>query len=380
MNITPILAFVYDRKHKATSKRESTVELRITYRRKCKYMSTGVRLLPRHWHNGQVTNRPDARELNDVLASVMSNTRRIISDMMDEGLLSIEEIPHRMERALANRRSFLDFCRERAKVRAYGMSKDTGKRYERFLKFMEDYGKIIYFSDITDAAVIQLDEALKDKGMKNYSKWQNYHRILNSFILDAIDEGYVQRNPYKWVRIVKDKDTGIMKHLTEEELRRIETSVMPTASLERVRDLFVFQTYTCLSYTDLMAFDAEAVGAEDKVYTSTRGKTKQEFTFYLCAKARNILRKYGGRLPAISNEKYNEYLKVVAQTAKVDKPITSHWARHTGATMLLNKGVDMEVIAKILGHASTRQTRNTYARMLDSTVADAMKEYERKLG
>lgn len=158
-----------------------------------------------------------------------------------------------------------------------------------------------------------------------------------------------------------------MKHLTEEELRLIETSVMPTASLERVRDLFVFQTYTCLSYTDLMAFDAEAVGAEDKVYTSTRGKTKQEFTFYLCAKARNILRKYGGRLPAISNEKYNEYLKVVAQTAKVDKPITSHWARHTGATMLLNKGVDMEVIAKILGHASTRQTRNTYARMLDST-------------
>lgn len=168
------------------------MELRITYRRKCKYMSTGVRLLPRHWHNGQVTNRPDARELNDVLASVMSNTRRIISNMMDEGLLSIEEIPHRMERALANRRSFLDFCRERAKVRAYGMSKDTGKRYERFLKFMEAYGKIIYFSDITDAAVIQLDEALKDKGMKNYSKWQNYHRILNSFILDAIDEGYVQ--------------------------------------------------------------------------------------------------------------------------------------------------------------------------------------------
>lgn len=380
MNITPILAFVYDRKHKATSKKESAVELRITYQRRCKYITTGIRLLPRHWKCGQVTNRPDAQELNEVLAALMSNVRKIIGDMADEGKISIDEIPHRMERALANRRSFIDFCRERAKVRSYGMSKDTSARYERFLRFMESYGKIIYFSDITDAAVIQMDEALKEKGMKNYSKWQNYHRILNSFILDAIDEGYVRKNPYKWVRIEKDKDKGILKHLTEGELMQIETSVMPTASLERVRDLFVFQTYTCLSYTDLKSFDASKVGDADQVYTGHRGKTKQEFMFYLCAKARQILKKYDGCLPVISNVKYNEYLKVVAQIAGVDKPITTHWARHTGATLLLNKGVDMEVIAKILGHASTRQTRDTYARMLDTTVADAMKAYERKLG
>ena len=74
--------------------------------------------------------------------------------------------------------------------------------------------------------------------------------------------------------------------------------------------------------------------------------------------------------------KYNQYLKVVAQTAGVDKPITTHWARHTGATMLLNAGVDMETVAKILGHSSTRITRSTYAKLLDDTVGREMEKAE----
>lgn len=92
-----------------------------------------------------------------------------------------------------------------------------------------------------------------------------------------------------------------------------------------------------------------------------------------------VLRRYDYRLPFIS-VKYKQYLKVCAQKAHIDKPLTTHWARHTGATILLNEGVDMETVAKILGHSSTRITRNTYARLLDSTVADKMLEAEEKLG
>lgn len=93
-----------------------------------------------------------------------------------------------------------------------------------------------------------------------------------------------------------------------------------------------------------------------------------------------VLEKYGWRLPVLSNVKYNEYLKVVAQTAGVDKPITSHWARHTGATVLLNAEVDMETVARVLGHSSTKVTRSTYARLLDDTVVRKMLEAEREIG
>ena len=48
--------------------------------------------------------------------------------------------------------------------------------------------------------------------------------------------------------------------------------------------------------------------------------------------------------------------------------------------MLLNAGVDMETVARVLGHSSTRVTRTTYARLLDDTVVRKMLEAEREIG
>jgi len=76
----------------------------------------------------------------------------------------------------------------------------------------------------------------------------------------------------------------------------------------------------------------------------------------------------------MSNQKYNDRLKILAVMAGINKPVSSHWARHTGATLLLNSGVDIEIVAKILGHSSTRITREVYAKLLDETIADAMKK------
>ena len=94
---------------------------------------------------------------------------------------------------------------------------------------------------------------------------------------------------------------------------------------------------------------------------------------------RVYIRKYNGKLPIISNVKYNEYLKVIAMAAKIDKPVSSHWARHTGATLLLNEGVEMKIVSKICGHSSTRITEQVYAKLLDETVIDKMAEFEKQI-
>ena len=101
--------------------------------------------------------------------------------------------------------------------------------------------------------------------------------------------------------------------------------------------------------------------------------------FLVLQPAWDVLERNGGSLPMMSNVKYNECLKVLAVMAGIDKPLSSHWARHTGATMLLNSGVDMEIVSKVLGHSSTKITREVYAKPLDETVADAMSEFERRL-
>jgi site-specific recombinase XerD len=110
------------------------------------------------------------------------------------------------------------------------------------------------------------------------------------------------------------------------------------------------------------------------MYVGRRGKTRQEYTFLLLPQALAILDKYNYQLPIMSNQKYNEYIKVLAVMAGINKPVSSHWARHTGATMLLNSGVGMEVVSKVLGHSTTRITRQIYAKLLDDTIADEMEK------
>jgi integrase len=115
------------------------------------------------------------------------------------------------------------------------------------------------------------------------------------------------------------------------------------------------------------------------VYRSSRVKTEQPFTVVLLRPALVILQKYGGQLPMISNVKYNAYLKLAVLYAQIDKPVTTHWARHTGATMLLNEGnIPMHIVQHILGHATIRETERTYAKVLDKSIVESMANYQRK--
>ena len=329
INKYPQVSFIYDRRKKATPSKKASVELRITYEGKQKYLSTGILLYPNQWKKGVITNCPDAIQISKTLDKLLSNVREVILDMVGEGSIDIMAIPERMEKK-EKAITFEEFLHRRADVRKYGLDKDSQKRYDRFIKFFLEWGGIRSFEDITDANIIAYDRYLHAQKLKNSSIWNNYHRFLNSFILDAMDEGLISKNPYKWIQIERRRYDSLDKCLTPEEFRRIKTCMLPTESLSRVRDVFVFQTYTCLSYSDLSEMDfgkiQEIKGM--KVYAGTREKTDRPFTIPILSPAWDILMKYKGKLPVISNVKYNEYLKVVAQSAGIDKPISSHWASY----------------------------------------------------
>ena len=372
---------VFDRKKRASRTKPGYLEIRLSQDRRALYYQTGICLLPCHWHHDQVIGRPDALQVQKQIDSLMKLVRNTMAIMMEEEEnYTIDELISRLRARERSEISFIEFAMERTKVRCYGRSEDSRQRYERFIKFLFSFSRIERFSDITDEVILDLDALLKSKKMKPSSRWGNYHRVLNSFILDAIEAGYMKRNPYRWLHIDKEKSTGgLGKYLTMGEFRTIEELHITIPHLARVRDLFVFQTYTCLSYTDMAAFDAKSIQSFNGrlVYSGKRAKTGMQFTFLIRRPAVAILERYGWELPMLSNAKYNEYLKALALMAGIDKPISSHWARHTGATMLLNEGhVDMEVVAKVLGHSSTRITREVYAKLLDETVVDAMSKME----
>lgn len=367
---------VYDRKKKGSADREGLVEIRVTYRRKQKYLSTGVSCLPKNWKSNMVVGRLDAHQMNVRIERMLRDVRWVVNEMQEDGVVNIDEIPEWLDDSCVGVASMWEYFRKRQEARSYGKGRAVGYRLRFFLDWLFELGYIRKFRDITEANIMRMDRDLIDAGLKSSTRWYNYHRIFNGLINDAVRDGHLKRNPYQDVRICPDRDTDeSLNHiLTREEIERLKSAEMPTVCLSQVRDLFLFQTYTCMAYVDMAHFDSrllKEVGGQ-YVYSGRRAKTGKEFCFVLLPAAVEIVRKYFGALPVISNQKYNCYVKMVMQAAGIDKPVTTHWARHTGATLLLNAGVSMDVVAKVLGHSSTAITKKIYAKMLEETVVREM--------
>ena len=376
-----ILTYVFDRKKVASKVKTGVVELKISSNGKRKYISTGVKLYPKEWSNGSVVGRKDWKEVNDQLQSIKKKCSEIINQMIEEGSLDIDSVPRLLTASIMQRQTFIEYMKELSKTRFLKLAAGTQKRYLVFFKFMEEWRGIVSFADITERNIMKMDEYLAERGLKESSRY-NYHKILKSFVIRAVNDGMIKRNPYGNLDIKRGEEVGAVRYLTPEEFHRFESCKINDECLAKVRDLFVFQTYTAMGYADLEEFDYSQCTrfAGQIIYKGKRHKTGQEFTIVLLKPALAIIKKYKGKLPIISNVKYNFYLKAAVKYAKIDKPITTHWARHTGATILLNEGnIPIHIVQHILGHATIRETERTYAKVLDKSIVESMVGYQKKL-
>lgn len=381
-----VVAFIHGRKEKVRGNDYGRIEMRLTLQRRQKYISTGFRCGWDEWDGQRVCNRPDSMEINNLLSDLMRRLREIEQDLRARSMLSLDNIQARLEqRSETGSMELEKYFSERIEVRSYGKGRTTGLRYRRAVEALTHACRVRWLDDFGELQVVKLDKSLKSAGLSEETRWYNYHRHLRALMSDAVKDGLARRNPYDGGVVHRPNDRygrALERCLTMDELQRVISSDVGNGYLARARDLFVFQCYTCMGYSDLREFDKRRIQEIEgrKVYSSRRHKTGEKFTFLLLAEAESILHKYEWKLPVLSNQKYNTYLKAVAAIAGVDKPISSHWARHTGATILLNAGVPMDVVARILGHSSSEITRKVYAKLLDETVAREMMRVEKELG
>ncbi len=124
-----------------------------------------------------------------------------------------------------------------------------------------------------------------------------------------------------------------------------------------------------MAYADLASIGSNDIREQDGIYyiKKNRVKTGIEYVIPLDDVALEILQRYDYKLPVLSNQRYNAYLKEIADICGINKRLTSHLARHTAATLMLNAGISMDVVAKILGHSNTAMTAH-YAKMMDKTI------------
>ena len=188
------------------------------------------------------------------------------------------------------------------------------------------------------------------------------------------DNNRLQINPFLNVKYGRGKKDII--YLTENELDRLFNLQIDNQSLSDVRDAFILQASTGLAYIDIYNLKREDIKiAEDGTHyiIKNRHKTDVQYTTMVLPKGVEVLKKHNYQLHIISNQKYNYFLKTLQGLANIQTNLTTHIARKTFATLLINRGCRLEVVSKSLGHANTKVTASAYAKLFNSTVIDEIK-------
>jgi site-specific recombinase XerD len=369
----PKVSVIFDRKHR-TPEKPGDVEIRISMNSKRYYISTGIKTVT--MQSLKVTDR-------ERISIIQRKIEKYINDHIESG----EPIYIDEAKALLNMGTsgdLLDFICERRDKRTVGES--TRKRYDSFINGFESYGMIRNFSDVDMAHIKAFDEWLhheyKFKGKHlTQSSIYNYHKILKAFLRDAVTYGKITKNPYDDIELDKG-EREVIDYLSEFELEKLKMAQMPNESCERTRDLFLFQTMTALSYSDLMAFDFSDYQMVDGNLIKTDGtrtKTGKQIVSMIMKPALAILQKYNYQLPRMCNQDYNRNLKIVAACAHINKNLHTHMARATFATYALSHGAKIQNVSKMLGHSNTTITMKRYAKVLAKDVISDFKDIERSM-
>ena len=224
---------------------------------------------------------------------------------------------------------------------------------------------------------------LKSNTAHKYIK--NLKKIMNM----SVGLDWIPSNPFNNFRC--SYTSPEREILTQEELDTLRLKKIDIPRLAEVRDVFVFCCYTGFAYSDVYKFEYDAVskGIDGGYWLSTnRQKTGAKESVPLLPIALDIIEKYRDHkycieanklLPVNSNQRYNAYLKEIADICHIKKKITSHIARHTFATTVtLANGVPIETVSSMLGHNSIRTTQ-IYAKVVEKKVSEDMQNLKKKL-
>ena len=226
--------------------------------------------------------------------------------------------------------------------------------------------------------------------------------FLKWFLRWAFKKGVHQNNAYDSYKPKLKSTQKKIIFLTWDELNRLREFKIPSnkQALERVRDVFLFQCFTGLRYSDVFNLRRSDIKGDHIEVTTV--KTSDSLIIELNNHSKAILDKYKDVafeddkvLPVITNQKMNDYLKELAELAGIDEPIRqtyykgneridevtpkyallgTHAGRRTFICNALALGIPPQVVMKWTGHSDYKAMK-PYIDIADDIKANAMSKF-----
>lgn len=264
------------------------------------------------------------------------------------------------------------------------VSDRTLEKYALSLRHLKDIAPEMLLSDITRIEYQKIINTFANTHER--ATTMDFHHQLKSAILDAFDEGLIDRDPTRKA-VIKGKIPGKKKnkYLSEFELKTLlrELHLGTTPDLNW---LILFIAKTGVRFAEALALTKSDFDFEDQTvsitktwnYKSSKGGfrptknrssiRKIQIDWKLSMQFSNLLRSYPEDQPffvqkRVFNSTVNKLLKSYCDELNI--PVISvHGLRHTHASLLLFAGVSIASVAKRLGHADMTTTQQTYLHII----------------
>lgn len=370
------VSVVFDRRNQVEKLGYGKVDVCVYLRREERKFITLRDCTPIEWKKYQ-----QSKELRMELAvyqNIAENMQKCGEEMTVEnlnrhlGITPKKENTKQQERRqrMSSPRGFLDFIEE--EMAKENLQEGTLKRRRVVVSALERYDNLNRFADVTPENVKGFDEFLRDEDRSRTEvALNNYHKVVRKYSRLAYQLDYIPKNPYESPLCkFKRGECKERKPLTEDELLKVYKLKGLTGGEEHARDLFIFSAFTGLAYADNQNFNFEEMTVKlGKTYYIDGERLKNGHSFFtpILPPAMAILKKYDFELPKMTNQKMNQFLHLVEARAELRKPMTSHVARHSFATMVLNQDIPIEDLAKMMGHTNITTTR-IYAKIQTKTI------------
>jgi site-specific recombinase XerD len=276
-----------------------------------------------------------------------------------------------------------------------GMSKNSLEQYGYAVKGLCSFAKK-EISLMTSEDIEEYLISLRKSGRKSETI-RNRYRLLHSFYTFTVEKKLLASNPMDGMQPVK-QELHLKKPLTEKEIEKIRVvcetfggikTLRTTAMINFMLDSGVRVTEMCGIKLSDVNFDGRSAivwgkgGKEREVYFTDRTFVRlQEYLMNrpdINMSGVNLI--YNGDAPLFASYKQpygalkkaavERELHVIGEKSGVIR-LHPHLLRATMATRLAEKGVSIDVIAALLGHANLH-TINRYVLLSTDQIKDAIK-------
>ena len=377
------------------------VRCRITYNQERYEFATGFFIHPNHWYSKLQQAKPpneDNTFVNAQLSLIKSKINQAFLYLqvnspdftIDELMSQYKGVPFKKEVGLIE--VYKLYLVRIKKLVNIEIKLVTYKKYEESLTHLNDFVKWkfkssdIKLKDINPNFITEYEYYLKTERNLQLSTLNKAIQRFRKVLTFAISQNYLVKDPFMLYKAKREKKEVV--YLDNIELQKLENHFFEIKRVQQIKDLFIFCCYTGLGFTEMANLKKSDIikGFDGVLWLDIRrNKTQKCYRVPLLQQARNIIEIYQNEsredvFPRLSNPKFNAYLKEVASIVGIEKNLTHHIARKTFAsTVLLYNDVPMEIVSELLGHSNMVITQESYGKVVQKKVSEAMSNLKDKL-